>query len=86
MLVSLRHERVRPAAPATQPRLDPVRTARGGELRVSFAPIRAILLLMALVSLMGMPYAVLMPVFAKDMLHGGPHTFGFLMAAAGVGA
>jgi MFS family permease len=38
------------------------------------------------VSLMGMPYTVLMPVFASQVLHGGPHTFGFLMAAAGVGA
>ncbi|MBU2497934.1 MAG: MFS transporter [Proteobacteria bacterium] len=51
-----------------------------------FAPIRAILLLLALVSLMGMPYVVLMPVFAKDILHGGPHTLGFLMGGSGMGA
>lgn len=51
-----------------------------------FAPIRSILLLTGLVSLMGMPYSVLMPVFARDILHGGAHTFGFLMAAAGSGA
>ncbi len=51
-----------------------------------FAPIRAILLLLALVSIMGMPYAVLMPVFARDILHGGPHTLGFLMGSVGVGA
>lgn len=51
-----------------------------------FAPIRAILLLLALVSIMGMPYAVLMPVFAKDILHGGPHTLGFLMGSVGMGA
>ncbi len=51
-----------------------------------FAPIRSILLLLALMSLMGMPYTVLMPVFAKDILHGGPHVFGFLMAGVGVGA
>ncbi|MGD8453911.1 MAG: MFS transporter [Phycisphaerae bacterium] len=51
-----------------------------------FAPIRAILLLMALTSLVGMPYAVLMPVFARTVLHGGAITLGFLMAAAGVGA
>jgi MFS family permease len=51
-----------------------------------FGPIRSILLLVALVSLMGMPYAVLIPVFAKDILHGGAHTFGFLMTAAGSGA
>jgi MFS family permease len=52
----------------------------------TFGPIRIILLLVALVSLMGMPYAVLVPVFAKDILHGGAHTFGFLMTAAGSGA
>lgn len=51
-----------------------------------FIPIRSILLLLGSVSLMGMPYAVLMPVFARDILHGGPHTLGFLTAASGVGA
>ncbi len=51
-----------------------------------FAPIRSIILLLALVSLLGMPYAVLMPIFAKEILHGGPHTFGFLMGASGIGA
>jgi MFS family permease len=51
-----------------------------------FLPIRTILLLFAVVSLMGMPYMVLMPVFAKKVLGGGPHTLGFLMSAAGLGA
>ncbi|MGD1152680.1 MAG: MFS transporter [Syntrophales bacterium] len=51
-----------------------------------FAPIRYILLQLGLMSFMGMSYAVLMPVFAKDILHGGPHTLGFLMAASGIGA
>jgi MFS family permease len=51
-----------------------------------FLPIRSILLLLSLVSLMGMQYAVLMPIFAKDILHGGPNTLGFLMAASGIGA
>lgn len=51
-----------------------------------FMPIRYIILLLALISLMGMPYTVLMPVFAKDIFHGDSHTFGFLMAASGVGA
>jgi MFS family permease len=49
-------------------------------------PIRSILLLLALISLVGMPYTVLMPIFAGKILHGGPHTLGFLMAASGVGA
>jgi len=51
-----------------------------------FAPMRAIILLLGLVSLMGMPYTVLLPVFAKEVLHGGSHTFGFLMGASGIGA
>ena len=51
-----------------------------------FAPVRAILLLLAWVSITAMPYAVLMPVFAGEVLHGGAHTFGLLMAATGVGA
>jgi len=51
-----------------------------------FKPISYIILLLALVSLVGMPYTVLIPVFAKNILHGGPHTFGFLMGASGIGA
>lgn len=51
-----------------------------------FQPIRAILLLLGIISLMGISYAVLMPVFARDILKGGPHTLGFLMAAVGLGA
>jgi MFS family permease len=49
-------------------------------------PIKHILILLAIISLMTMPYSVLMPVFAKEILHGGSHTFGFLMGAAGFGA
>ena len=62
------------------------------ELRIGFnyvrdfMPIRYILLNLALMSFMGMPYAVLMPVFAKDILKGGPETLGFLMASTGLGA
>ncbi len=51
-----------------------------------FIPIRIILLLIALISIVGMPYTILMPIFAKEILHGGPHTLGFLMGAIGVGA
>jgi MFS family permease len=49
-------------------------------------PIRSILVLLALVSLLGMPYTVLMPIFAAKVLHGGPHTLGYLMAGIGIGA
>jgi MFS family permease len=51
-----------------------------------FAPIRSVLLLVTLISLMGMPYTVLMPVIAAQVLHGGPHTLGFLMGTTGIGA
>ena len=51
-----------------------------------FVPIRSILLLLGLVSLVGMPYTVLMPLFAGQVLHGGAHTLGFLMGASGFGA
>jgi len=49
-------------------------------------PIRALLLLLGLVSLVAMPYSVLMPIFAKKVLHGDARTLGLLMAATGVGA
>src|SRR5947199_3441594 len=49
-------------------------------------PIRALLLLLGLVSLVAMPYTVLMPVFADRILHGGARGLGILMGATGVGA
>jgi len=49
-------------------------------------PIRAILLLLGLVSLVAMPYTVLMPVFADKILHGGARGLGILMGMTGVGA
>jgi len=53
---------------------------------IGFAPIRSILALIAAFSLLGFPYTVLLPVFASTVLHGGPHTLGFLTAASGTGA
>ena len=50
------------------------------------APIRALLLILGLVSLVGMPYTVLMPVFAKNVLHGDATTLGVLGSASGIGA
>jgi MFS family permease len=51
-----------------------------------FSPIKQLLLLLSVVSLTGMSYTVLMPVFAKEILHGGSSTYGFLMGATGIGA
>ena len=49
-------------------------------------PIHAILILLGIVSLTGMPYSVLMPIFADTILHGGPKALGTLMGGTGVGA
>ncbi len=74
------------------PQVKPARKHALREMQEGFSYIRAsvsirsILLLMALVSLVGVPYMVLMPVFAQDVLKGGPKTLGFLMAAVGAGA
>jgi len=58
----------------------------GFKYTFGFPPIKHLILLLALANMMGMSYTVLMPVFAKEILHGGSHTYGFLMAAAGCGA
>lgn len=50
------------------------------------SPIREILMLLGLVSVMGMSYTVLMPIFADKILHAGPKGLGILMAASGIGA
>ncbi|HXH40888.1 MAG TPA: MFS transporter [Thermoanaerobaculia bacterium] len=64
--------------------LEELRT--GWKYVAGFPPVRALLLSVALVGLMGMPYATLMPVIASKVLHGGPHTLGILMTASGIGA
>ncbi|MBE9120827.1 MFS transporter [Tychonema sp. LEGE 07199] len=51
-----------------------------------FPPIRAILILLSLVSFAGMSHTILVPIFATKILHGDAETLGFLMAASGVGA
>ncbi len=58
----------------------------GFDYTFGFPPIKHVILLLGLVSLMGASYQVLMPVYAKDILKGDSHTFGFLMGAAGAGA
>jgi MFS family permease len=51
-----------------------------------FRPIRSVILLLAVVSLVGVPYSILMPVFATTVFDGGPHTLGILMTSSGCGA
>ena len=63
-----------------------VSVVEGFEFAWQTTPVRALLLLLGLVSLMGMPYSVLMPIFADRILGGGPYAYGLLMSAAGLGA
>ncbi len=60
--------------------------AEGLRYVLGSAPIRSVLLLLSLVSLMGVPYMVLLPVIAREVLGGGPGTLGTLTAASGLGA
>ena len=76
--------RVRPARPARPPILHELR--EGISYAIGFFPIRALLLLVAFSSLVAMPYGVLLPVVAKQTLHGGPSTLGLLTGMSGLGA
>jgi MFS family permease len=86
VIASLLMMRVQPAGEsrATATMVEQLR--EGWTYVAGFLPIRDILTLFALISLMGWPFMVLMPIFAAQVLHGGPHTFGFLMGAVGVGS
>jgi len=86
VIASLLAMRVAPRPlPARDTRLrDEMRV--GFEYVSRFAPVRSALLLLSLVSILGMPYTVLMPVISTTVLHGGPHTLGFLMTGSGLGA
>ena len=75
--------------PAKVPDTNPSAATNSGKAQSmlsGFAPIRSILLLTAVFSLVAMPYSTLIPIFATEILHGDAHTLGFLMAASGVGA
>ena len=72
-----------------------VRASKGSPLRnflqgfhfaMSDRPIRSALLLVSLMSTFGLQYSVFLPIFARDILHGGPGRLGMLMSFAGVGA
>jgi len=49
-------------------------------------PVGALMVLLGLISFMGLRYEILMPVYTREMLHGGPTEFGLLMGASGIGA
>jgi MFS family permease len=61
-------------------------TVEGFRFILRTTPVRDLLLMVGLISFAGMPYSVLMPIFADSILHGGPKGLGLLMAAAGFGS
>jgi MFS family permease len=83
---SLLAMKVAPAQPRAAHKSALQDLAEGWKYVVESPAIRSILLLLGLVSVIGMPYTVLMPVVAVDILHGGAHTLGFLVGMSGVGA
>jgi MFS family permease len=82
--VLLMHLEVRPAARKATHVLHEM--AEGFRYASGFAPIRALLLLLAVSGLAGRPFAVLLPVIAREVMHGGAGTLGILQATAGMGA
>ncbi len=86
VIASLLAMRVAPARPRGEARALTSELREGWRYVKESPAIRSTLLLLALISLVGMPYTVLMPILAGGILHGGPHTLGYLMGAAGLGA
>jgi len=86
VLAALLAMRVAPRASNGPPKHVLLELKDGFLYAFGFHPIRALLLLLAIVSLAAMPLLVLMPIFATNVLHGGPKTLGLLTAAMGVGA
>lgn len=86
VIVALLMMRIKPIENIATPKFIWHEIKEGFSYTFGFLPSRAILLLLILMSLVGMPYAVLMPVMAKDVLLGGSYTYGFLTAAVGIGA
>ena len=80
MKIPPRPKETRPAQSAIR------RLADGWQFASRTTPIRALLLLLGFISLVGMPYATLMPIFADRILNGGPQGLGILLGASGMGA
>lgn len=86
VLVALLMMRIEPSG-RQRPEESPVRSfIQGFRFAMSDVPIRSALLLLSVLSLFGLQYAVFLPIYAKDILHGGAKVLGLLMSAAGVGA
>ena len=86
MLASLLVMRVRPIAKPVSDLGIFEGLSEGFEYVTGSMPIRTLLVLLGIVSMMSAPLTVLMPILATEVLHGGPETLGLLTAALGVGA
>ncbi|HYV39346.1 MAG TPA: MFS transporter [Gemmataceae bacterium] len=86
VLISLTTITVKP--PLVRPEVSPFFEGLAEGLRYVWGhpPIRAVLVLVAIVGFVAMPYTVLIPIFAGDVLQGDPQTYGWLLAASGFGA
>ena len=86
VIVSLEMMRLQPLELKRTPATMLQQMREGWNYVRGFRPIRTVLLLFAILSLMGWPYAVLLPIFAGQVLHGGPHTLGWLTGCSAIGA
>lgn len=86
VIVALVSIRVAPFRPPSHQASTLARIREGFAFAIGERPVRALLLMLAAMSLTGMPFLVLMPVFADRVLEGGPAAYGILMAASGLGA
>ena len=86
VIVGLLFMRVTPTRRAELQASALAHVAEGFRFALNSRPIRTLLLLLGLVSLMGTPYSVLMPIIADQSFHAGAKGLGILMGASGVGA
>lgn len=86
VIASLLAMRLKPFVQPIQERRVWESLREGVSYAFGFRPIRALILVIAMLSLFGMPFSVLMPVFARDVLGGTASTLGLIMGASGVGA
>jgi MFS family permease len=86
VIFALRAMRIKPRMIASARKRILGHLVEGFRYAMGFPPIRGLLLLRASVSLVGLPYASMLPVFASHLLGGGPRSYGMLVAGVGVGA
>ncbi len=86
VIFALRAMRIKPRMIASARKRILSHLVEGFRYAMGFPPIRGLLLLRASVSLVGLPYASMLPVFASHLLGGGPRSYGMLVTGVGVGA